>query len=554
MKFWSISILMLASLVSFGQTYFFYDDLSEVESSPGVAIIYPKAIGPEIPDDLEARESNESPTFVTTMPPMSGDNSETTTSSMATTLGATTTDSNTASTTKSTSEAATTGTATSSLSTTTTSTPEKLQVMTASASAPASVYVPRPVAPKPTTHTSPATSRVWHHFNSQPASVASSHRSAWQRVDRDSEAVESNPAPVYAAAKANASARPASVYVRKPVFSNPSSVPAKAITNKNSNAEDDLAVGEFTMNHRDIYYPEINRIQAPNPMPTSTASSVSTTTTSTSSSASASSNSSSSWSSNNEYQASSSNINAAYGTKGISPYLGNTWQPSLPSPVKAIRKVVKSSKTYNDIERNQGLLSSQQPYRVRVVVQPTTKAPIIEQNYYQQKEYLQEQLKEYLADHHQNYNINRVSSASASASAAASASSSDSFNKITQVQTEYSTNALDDHQRKEYVEVTQTKISPPVKSVPPAPIKSVPAPIKSPPAPIKSLPAPKPLPVRPAPIKQVYATKSPPRAALRAPVFEQEYEPPRPQPIIQQQQHLEHENVNNQLNFKYLKN
>lgn len=547
MKFWSISILMLASLVSFGQTYFFYDDLSEVESSPGVAIIYPKAIGPEIPDDLEAKESNESPTFVTSMPPMSSDNSETTTS-VATTIDATITDSNAASTTKSTLESASTGSATLSSSTTTTSTPEKPRVMAASASAPASVYVPRPVAPKPTTHTSPATSRVWHHFNSQPsASAASNHRSAWQRVDRDSEAVESNPAPVYAAAKANTSVRPASVYVRKPVFSNPTSPPPKPVNNKNSNAEDDLAVGEYSMNHRDIYYPEINRIQAPNPMTTSTASSVSSTTTTSSSSASTSNNSSS-WSSNNEYQASSSNINAAYGTKSISPYLGNTWQPSLPSPVKAIRKVVKSSKTYNDIERNQGLLSSQQPYRVRVVVQPTTKAPIIEQNYYQQKEYLQEQLKEYLADHHQNYNINRVSSSSASAaasaSASASASSSDSFNKISQVQTEYSTNALDDHQRKEYVEVTQTKISPPVKSVPPAPIKSLPAPIKSLPAPIKSLPAPKPLP-RPAPIKQVYATKSPPRAALRAPVFEQEYEPPRPQPIIQQQQHLEHENVNN---------
>ncbi|OTF74797.1 hypothetical protein BLA29_011604, partial [Euroglyphus maynei] len=135
-----------------------------------------------------------------------------------------------------------------------------------------------------------------------------------------------------------------------------------------------------------------------------------------------------------------------------SPYLGNTWQPSyIPSsPVKAIRKVVKSSKTFQQQEddRNQGFHSSQHPYRVRVVLQPNIKSPVqsVQNNYFERIQ-------------------DSRSSAAASASAAATASSYSKTNQIVD--------------QKEYVQVNTKTVRPLGTKTPPPP----PAPIKAPPPP-----------------------------------------------------------------------
>ncbi|XP_075587275.1 uncharacterized protein LOC124498675 [Dermatophagoides farinae] len=520
----TVLLVTILVLITPNNAFMFEDNdiLNGVESSaPGVAIIYPRAIGPEIPNDsaqqhidtfddpLEAKES-ETVTDTVAAPVSSVESTTVESSSTTTTTTTTPSESTSASETETT---VSNNTAETTTAEPTTVLPADLE-LPASASAPTSVYVPRPSESSESSARippgavpaipRPAINRVWHFNNRGVNSDA-----AWSRNDRDSEAVESSPSPVYASAR-NSPIRPATgpVFVRKPVFAAEPPAAANSLT-----ADGDLAVGEYTGNNqRNLYYPEINRINAP----VTTSASVSS-----SASASASSSSSSSSSSNNAFQASASNINAAYGTKGgdyhvqPSPFLGNTWQPSFvpSSPVKAVRKVVKSSKTFQqqpqiEDDRSQGFHSSQHPYRVRVVVQPNIKSPVqsVQTNYFER-----------IQDSRSN--------AAASASAASSASSYSKTNQIAD--------------QKEYVQVNTkiirplgTKTPPPP---PPAPIKTLPPPPPPPAAAIKSPP-------RPAPIRQQIKTpppppppapiKSPPRAAIRAPVFEQEYE----------QQHIEEHN------------
>ncbi|XP_027203201.2 uncharacterized protein LOC113797080 isoform X2 [Dermatophagoides pteronyssinus] len=498
MKILSIIVVILA-ITHNNNAFMFDDEVNGVQS--GSVIIYPRAIGPQIPvssqqqqhidtfdDPLEAKESV---TITDTVPAPSAaveSTAETTESSTTTAITSSTPAQPSPSATAD--ETETTAPSTTVEATTvepTTAQPADLE-LPASASAPTSVYVARPSESSARIPAGavpaiprPAINRVWHFNNRGVNSDA-----AWSRSNQDSEAIESSPSPVYATARSSPN-RP--VFARKPVFAAEPPAAANSLTD-----DGDLAVGEYaaTNNQRNLYYPDINRINSP----VAAAASASA---SSSASASASSSSSSSSSSDNAFQTSASSINAAYGTKGgdyqveQSPFLGNTWQPSFvpSSPVKAVRKVVKSSKTFQQQQddQSQGFHSSQHPYRVRVVVQPNVKAPVqnVQTNYFER-----------IQDSRSN----------------AAASSSSSYSKTNQIA-----------DQKEYVQVN-TKIG--TKTPPPAPIKALPPP---PPPPTKAAIK---TPPRPAPIRQqaVKTPPPPPRAAIRAPVFEQEYE----------QQHIEEHN------------
>ncbi|KAF7494964.1 Cuticle protein 16.8 [Sarcoptes scabiei] len=524
---WRLTYLMLviALLANISHSYMLIDDdeLGNEESSPRVAIIYPRAIGPEIPDELEMKESTETSSTENPTEPPSQSSPVTVAPVMdlSDSSSPSPMDLDSSETEKTKSGEAIANSNPTTTTTATTESPDELQELPASASAPSSVFVPSPrirsVSEEDQKAVAAAASSSQSSSPSQASSSQSSQKSnqesapinrlwhfntngvhsqaAWSRVDRDSDAVESNPSPVFTASANQASVRNAApaqsspVFVRKPVFTE----------------AEDLATGELpsASNQRNLYYPDINRLQSPGSSASASASAAA------SSSASASSSFNNGFQSIPSYGSSSSSFNnAQYGLKGgASKYIASNqqWQQqSIQSPVKAVRKVVKSSnsRSWGDNELNQSFQQQQQPqqqpYRVRVVVQPNAKT--------QQPSYFDR-----LQD----------SRSSASASSTSAASSSASSSAFTQ-----------GAQQKEYVHV-DTKITSRAgtKSPPPPPpaIKSPPPPppaVKSPPpppAPIKSLPPPPP-PPRPVPVRQTYATKTPPRAAIRAPVFEQETE------------------------------
>ncbi|KAH9407410.1 hypothetical protein TYRP_012228 [Tyrophagus putrescentiae] len=540
------------------------EDLATLESTPGVSIVYPRAVGPSAtevegaPSDVKGSEEvATAATTTTTAPP-------TTTTTTATADA----------------EAATTTTTTTTAAPTTTDAYvfEQQQQHTTtppSASVEANVNLPfgiRASASASSVSSSPSVSssnnnggvnRLWH-YNSQglntnsiwfsPVSSSSRAAAAAGRTSGgltgsaafDSESgLESSQSPVSVRPEAalstastqaslpsptastttttttttSAAASPNPVFFRRqPILADENSasseIDGNSLSRRIGSPTNRAVVGSFGEyrgrgeSERNLYYPDISRIQSAN----------SNSANSGLLAASSSSSSSSSTSASSSASTAASNSAASFGFKGGAGFQSNQnlWTQSerFTAPVKSVRKVVKTSSQLQN-EAAEKTTFNREPVRVRVVVQ---KPQLTTGSFGGVKAEFQNNYLERLQEANNNRKSQATVSTSAAAAAAASASSSQSFfttaaksSKTVSKFNEYASKATDSSE-KEYVQVTNQFTHAGIKSPPPPPPK---------PAAVKTT---------------TYATKSAVKSVVRQPVFEQqtydryEVEQPEPEP------------------------
>lgn len=338
----SLAFLATLTLAISCEAYFFSnEELEQAESSPTQAFVFPEAIGPanrppSSVDDLDTAGS-ETVTVKTNEAPEPVKEESTSVAPSTTSAAITEVEI------ESTTPAATT--------------PEV--TTTESESTTVKSEFPAEIPPQPVYHAKrePGVTHVWHQ-NSQGVNT----NSVWFSNRRDPvEANESQKQPVYVQPSAPEAQK---AFPRKPVFASSGPEPAESNTYYRAAAygtktptSEYAVVGEYTgstgvrESGRNLYYPDISRIN-------------------TGSSASASAAASASASSS-AYSSGAST--ATFGTKGGSAQYRTTWQQQpIQSPVKAIRKVVK---TAQEVSNQRTLDVQSQPVRVRVVVQPKTSPP-----------------------------------------------------------------------------------------------------------------------------------------------------------------------------------
>ncbi|KAH9399008.1 hypothetical protein TYRP_018394 [Tyrophagus putrescentiae] len=545
------------------------EDLATLESTPGVSIVYPRAVGPSAtevegaPSDVKGSEEvATAATTTTTAPPTTTTTTATADAEAATTTTTTTTAAPT--TTDASSSESTPGTSSSSSSSTTTP---------PSASVEANVNLPfgiRASASASSVSSSPSVSssnnnggvnRLWH-YNSQglntnsiwfsPVSSSSRAAAAAEELAVASPEVppltlKSSQSPVSVRPEAalstastqaslpsptastttttttttSAAASPNPVFFRRqPILADENSasleIDGNSLSRRIGSPTNRAVVGSFGEyrgrgeSERNLYYPDISRIQSVN---SNSANSVNSGLL-----ASSSSSSSSSTSASSSASTAASNSAASFGFKGGAGFQSNQnlWTQSerFTAPVKSVRKVVKTSSQLQN-EAAEKTTFNREPVRVRVVVQ---KPQLTTGSFGGVKAEFQNNYLERLQEANNNRKSQATVSTSAAAAAAASASSSQSFfttaaksSKTVSKFNEYASKATDSSE-KEYVQVTNQFTHAGIKSPPPPPPK---------PAAVKTT---------------TYATKSAVKSVVRQPVFEQqtydryEVEQPEPEP------------------------